>query len=175
MTWIWEGWNKASCPQRSAQSTPEGKACRAAVDRAASFKSGRDGWKSCLPDILHKPEPIILLPQIIFCTGSVDAVKHDDSKCDHSKSLGAHCCGVEAHYCRLGEILMNVSESSHLDERFGPDSGAHGQDSAGPSLQETDVTLQLPALHQRARLQGGAQTHAYYDVKQSMRKPEALG
>lgn len=58
----------------------------------------------------------------------------------------------------LSSTVVHVSESSHLHEGFGPDSGAHGQDSAGSSLQEANVTLQLPALHQRAGLQGG-QTH----------------
>lgn len=77
-------------------------------------------------------------------------------------------------WCLLSSTAVHVSESSHLDERFGPDSGAHGQDSAGSSLQEANVTLQLPALHQRARLQEGGQTHGWYSGKQSVGKPEAL-
>lgn len=48
---------------------------------------------------------------------------------------------------------MHAGESTHLDEGFGPDSGAHLQDDTGFSLQEPNMTLQLPALHQGARLQ----------------------
>lgn len=65
-------------------------------------------------------------------------------------------------WCLLSSTVVHVSESPHLDERFGPDSGAHGQDSVGFFLQEANVTLQLPALHQRARLQEGSQTHGSY-------------
>lgn len=59
--------------------------------------------------------------------------------------------GGSAEASRQGTV--HAGEPTHLDEGFGPDSGAHLQDDTGSSLQEANVTLQLPALHQRARLQ----------------------
>lgn len=60
---------------------------------------------------------------------------------------------IEPHQCCWGSLEGARGECTHLEEGFGPDSGAHLQDDTGSSLQEANVTLQLPALHQRARLQ----------------------
>lgn len=161
MTWIWEGWNKASCPQRSEPNTPEGKACRAAVDGGALFKSGQDGWimnaSFCVPQIKSAQEVLMLMRLNVFIF-NVSITKAEEAV----TAVWKHIIAVwepRARVWRLpSSIVVHVSESSHLDERFGPDSGAHGQDNVGSSLQEANMTLQLPALHQRARLQEGGQT-----------------
>lgn len=62
----------------------------------------------------------------------------------------------------------HADESTHLHEGFGPDSGAHLQDNTGSSLQEANVTLQLPALHQRARLQEDEATHGRVSIAHSV-------
>lgn len=138
MTWIWEGWNKASCPQRSEQNTPDGKACRAADDRGASIKPGQDEWKWCY---------------------SAQTWTHYFAHNKLNLKRMCWCWWRQIITLNVTITVVHINESSHLHERFGPDSGAHGQDNAGPSLQEANVTLQLPALHQRARLQEGGQAH----------------